>query len=167
MLLVLGVISGCGSSNDDTATSNEASTEADGNGNGNNEQASSEAGDVDCEAMIAALTTLGVGVQILAQLKTQSQYDLLNDDVLAFDPDEFDAAIVALAPLATVDNPLGSVSDSFALYSEANELARQNLAVDDPFTQAKGNELAALNEDLAAFLGAQIPISYARGELGC
>ena len=113
------------------------------------------------------MATLGAGIQLLAQLKTQSQYDLINDGVLLFDPDEFDAALAALDPLTKIDTPSGSVSESFALYAEANSLARQNLAVDDAFVQAKGNELAALNEDLETFLGRQVPISYAREEVGC
>jgi hypothetical protein len=163
MLLVLAVAaSGCGSDN--------------GNGNGNGADADQtevvEAtavanSEVDCDAVDEAATTFGLGVQILAQLQSQAQYDLVSEGTITFDPDAFDSALTALAPLDSVENPIGSVADSIALYRQANELARENLAVDDPFTEAKGDELAALIDDTGAFIAAQGPVTYAIDEAGC
>ncbi|MCP3993305.1 MAG: hypothetical protein GY724_29850 [Actinomycetia bacterium] len=124
-------------------------------------------GDIDCVALQEALVTVGVGVQLLAQLRSQAQYDAVQSGAVLFDPDDFDAALVVLRPLDDYDKPLGSVDEALDYYGEANALARQNLAVEDPFTEAKGEELAAMNEDLTDFLSRQSAISYAKGEAGC
>jgi hypothetical protein len=124
-------------------------------------------GAIDCGAIDGVTDTFGLGVQILAQLQTQDQYDLVKEGTLTFDVDEFDAALQVLGPLAAIETPLGSVAESLDFYAGVNSLARENLAVNDPFTEAKGNELLALNEDIGAFLGHQAPINFAITEAGC
>ncbi len=42
-----------------------------------------------------------------------------------------------------------------------------NLAVDDPFADAQGDELVALTGDIGGFLAAQSPISAAFDAAGC
>jgi hypothetical protein len=129
--------------------------------------AAPETGEIDCGSVGAALDTFGFGVQTLAQLRSQDQYDLVKEGTIVFDPDSFDAAITALRPLAAIETPVGSVAESLDLYAQANELARENLVVDDPFTEARGNDLLALIEDVPSFVGNQASISYAAGEAGC
>jgi hypothetical protein len=53
------------------------------------------------------------------------------------------------------------------LYEEAAQLTKENLAAADPFADAKGDELAALIEDVGAFLGGQLPLGMALDAAGC
>jgi hypothetical protein len=163
-LLVGAMLAGCAGNDEPTDASSDSA------GAGTTAVAPSDGattGAVDCGAIEGVKDTFGFGVQTLAQLQTQDQYNLVKDGTLAFDVDEFDAALQALAPLAAIETPLGSVTESLDFYAEANSLARENLAVDDPFAEAKGDDLLALNEDIGAFLGHQAPINYAVTEAGC
>lgn len=169
VLVVAGTLllaASCGASDeraDDQETTDEQTA-----GDDRTDAGDSQAIDgIDCAALQEALVTVGSGVQLLAQLTSQAQYDAVRSGAIVFDPDDFDSALAVLQPLDAYQNPLGSVDEALEFYGEANALARENLVVEDPFAEAKGDELAALNEDTAEFLGWQSAISYARDEAGC
>ena len=115
--------------------------------------------------MKTAAATFLVQVQYLAQLRTKDAYALIKDGTVHFDPAEMAGIIDDLRPLEGVDisslQPDGAVKKALDNYAAANDLAKQNLAVDDPFTQAKGQELADMTKDIAGFLGGQAAISEA------
>lgn len=126
-------------------------------------------GDVDCVAILDATQGLGVAVQLLAQLRTLEQYELIKDGTLNLDPAALLADIDILRALEGVDTPSSSVTVREALdtYQEAAELAQENLAVDDPFADAKGDELVVLTEDVGGFIGRQTAIGIALEGAGC
>jgi ABC-type glycerol-3-phosphate transport system substrate-binding protein len=165
----------CGGSDDGDAASDGADTTvaADGGDDGGDDSGGDDGGggDIDCATILAAAEGLGLPLQILAQLRTTAQYDLVKDGTLVFVPAETLDDIEAMRPLQDVDIPAGvtstTVEEALDLYEEATTLAQQNLAVDDPFTEAQGEELVALTQDTGAFLGGQAAIAFALDEAGC
>ena len=176
-LAVFLVLSGltltaCGGSSNKTATNSGAakSTTSSAASSGSDDGSStttagSGSGDVDCTAVKAAAAKFIVEVQYLAQLKNKDAYALIKDGTVSFDPTQMAADLETLRALEDVDisplQPAGAVKKSLDTYAQANDLAKQNLAVDDPFTQAKGQELADLTSNIADFLGGQAAISEA------
>jgi len=163
-------LAGCGGSSNHTTAGAQASssTTAGGSSGGSSTTTSgsgSGSGDVDCTAVKAAAATFIVEVQYLAQLKDKDAYALIKNGTVSFDPTKMAADLETLRTLEDVDisplQPSGAVKKSLDTYAQANDLAKQNLAVDDPFTQAKGQELADLTSNVADFLGGQAAISEA------
>lgn len=167
-LALLGAACGGGDDGgDDAADDTTATTASDDSGDdGGDDEAS---GDVDCPEVRDALEQLGLDVQVMAQLRTQAQYDLIARGTIELDADVTLAAIEVARALEVieVEGTLGTVEESLDLYEEAALLAKANLAVDDPFAEAQGEELAALTADLGAFLGAQAPVNAAFDAAGC
>lgn len=161
-VVLLAVASACssGDDGDDGATATTAPEASSGG---------APDGDVDCEVLVDAAQKVGFAIQILAQLHTQAQYDSVKSGVLDLQPEQTLADIETLRALEDVeiDAASGSVEASLDLYQEAAELAAENLAVDDAFADAQGDELSALVADLGAFLGNQVAVSAALDEAGC
>jgi hypothetical protein len=161
----VGCSKGSGADNGQpVASSSSGGGAADGGGSG--------AGAIDCAKVKPALANLVLAIQILAQMRTPEQYDLVKKGTVTFDPKQTAADLEAIRPLEGVNLPTalggpGAVKKSIDLYVQANDLATQNLAVDDPFTQAKGKELADLTKDTATFLRGQTAIAAALGEAKC
>lgn len=125
--------------------------------------------DVDCAAITEATQGLGLALQILAQLRTLDQYALVKDGTLVLDPAATLEDIDTLRALEGVEIQagFGSVKETLDTYEEAATLAQGNLAVNDPFADAKGDELAALTEDVAGFLGGQVALGFALDAASC
>ncbi len=153
-------------SSNGAAGSGSSSGSGDGAGSGSGSGSSS----VDCPSVKAAAAGFGLEVQFLAQLRTPDQYKLVKDGTVSFDAAKAQKDIATLRALENVPvkNPLGgSVKDALDVYAQAADLAQQNLAVDDPFTQAKGQELADLTKDTSKFLGHQVAIAMALDAAHC
>lgn len=165
-LALLGAACGGDDDGSDAAGDATTTTASDGDGDDGGDGGS---GDIDCPEVREALEQLGLDVQVMAQLRTQAQYDLITRGTIQLDADVTLAAIEVARALEVieVEGTLGTVEESLDLYEEAALLAKANLAVDDPFADAQGEELAALTADLGAFLGAQAPVSAAFDAAGC
>lgn len=162
---LLGV--GCGDDGDDGDDDGEASPDATTT-EGSTVDEDGGGGDVDCAVLRDASDELGRAVQPLAQLRSMDQYGLIEDGTISLDPAAALAAIVTLRAIEDVETPATSmtVKEALDLYQEAAELAQENLAVEDPFTDAKGDELAALTAEVG-FFGALTPILDALERVGC
>lgn len=165
-LALLGAACSGGDGDDDAADDAPTTTASDAGGDDGGD---GPAGDVDCPEVREALEQLGLDVQVMAQLRTQAQYDLIARGTIQLDADATLAAIEVARALEVieVEGTLGTVEESLDLYEEAALFAKANLAVDDPFADAQGEELAALTADLGTFLGAQAPVNAALDAAGC
>jgi len=168
LLIPALALSACGgSSKHSTATKDSSTTTASGSesGSASSSTTSGGSGDVDCTAVKTAAAHFIVEVQYLAQLRDKDAYALIKDGTVGFDPTKMADDIETLRGLEDVDisplQPAGAVKKALDNYEQANDLAKQNLAVDDPFTQAKGQQLADLTANTADFLGGQTAISEA------
>ncbi len=172
-LVVAGLGAACSSDDDgadvadrdETATSTADRDASDGAGA---DDAADDA-ELDCAALRAAAEGLGVDVQLMAQLRTAGQYTAIREGALTLDPGETLADIETLRVLEQieVEGGLGTVEESLDLYQQAALFTKANLAVDDPFADAQGDELVALTQDIGGFLAAQSPISAAFDAAGC
>jgi ABC-type glycerol-3-phosphate transport system substrate-binding protein len=164
------LIGACGGGDDDAAddaAGDETTVPAADDGGGGSDLG--DGGDVDCAAVTAALEGFGLDLQLMAQLRTPAQYALIKDGTLSLDPDKTLAHIEALRALEgfEIQGTTTSVEEALDVYEEAAQLTKENLAAADPFADAKGDELAALTEDVGAFLGGQLPIGMALDAAGC
>ncbi len=156
---VVSASSGGGSGSDTNKSANK-----DANASG------SESASIDCPSVKAAAAGFVLEVQFLAQLRTPAQYKLVKDGTVSFDAAKARKDIATLRALESVrvSSPIGgSLKDALDVYDHAAELAQANLAVDDPFTQAQGTELADLTKDTAGFLGHQVAIAMALDAAHC
>ncbi len=118
-------------------------------------------GSVDCTALSGdAGATYIVGIQLLAQLTTQDSVDSLKAGVLNYDPDAMGAILVKLKSLAG-HSILGDPGPDVDFYIQANDMAREILAVSGPVPQDKFDALKALEGDPGSFLGHQLSINAA------
>lgn len=163
------LVGACGGGDDDAsgdAAGDETTAPAADDGGGSDR---GDGGDVDCAAVTAALEGFGLDLQLMAQLRTPSQYALIKDGTLSLDPDKTLANIEVLRALEAfeIQGTTTSVEEALDVYEDAAQLTKENLAAADPFADAKGDELAALTEDVGAFLGGQLPIGMAFDAAGC
>jgi hypothetical protein len=140
-----------------TSASTEAPTEAQ-RGNG----------DVDCAKVTAALATLIVPLQLMAQVQDPSMVGTLKAGTSGpkVDPDQVLAALHDLHELDGVSSPLGSPKEAIDAYEDAAGALKTLLAKDSP-TQADVDAYNAHIGDLSAFLMHQSAISGAMGEAHC
>jgi hypothetical protein len=121
-------------------------------------------GSVDCTALSGdAGATYTVGLQLLAQMRSQDVVDSMKASGITYDPDAMAAILTKLKSLAG-HSVLGDPGPDVDFYLSANEKARAILAIDGPVPQAMFDDLAAFEGDLGTFLGRQISISSAYGE---
>lgn len=123
-----------------------------------------------CDALEEVALRLGTAVQVLAQLRSVDQYNLVKQGAVALDPSQVLADIDDLRVLqrTAIAEEHGTVRAALDTYASAARLARTNLAVDDPFAEGgKGPELVALIQDVRGFLRGQVAIGVALDTLGC
>lgn len=121
-------------------------------------------GSAECSALTdEALGVYGLGIQILAQLRSQNQVDLVRDGTLKYDPEAMESSLLALRGFNPVPGS-GEPSEAVDFYLGANDLAREILAIDGDVPQAKFDELIAYEGDLGNFIGRQLPINAAVSE---
>ena len=171
-LLLSGLaLTACGGSSNKTATGSQnvvkstTTTAADRSSGSDSGSDSSGSGDIDCAEIKADAATFLVQIQLLAQFRNKDAYDLVKSGTVTYDPAKMATILTDFESLEGVDlsplQPDGAVKKAIDNYSSANDLAKQNLAVDDPFTQAKGQELADMTKDIAGFLSGQTAIDEA------
>lgn len=121
-------------------------------------------GDFDCAVLDDPETqTYLLGIQILAQLRSQDQVDGIKSGSLTYDPDGVKRVLELLKGLPS-DGTLGDPGPDLDFYLEANEKARAILAVDGPVPQEMFDDLIAFEGDIGSFLGHQLSINGAVGE---
>jgi hypothetical protein len=139
-----------------------------GNATGSEPTADSPApaggGDVDCTALEGDdAAAFGVGIQLLAQLRTQSVVDSVKDGVIVYDPDAVERVLTKLKTLEG-HGVLGDPIPDVEFYLEANAKGRDILANEGPVPQASFDDLIAFEGDAGAFITRQISITAAYGE---
>ena len=118
----------------------------------------------DCsEITDEALGTYVLQIQILAQLRSQAQVNLVKDGTLKYDPDAMEASLLALRGFTPVPG-LGEPSEAVDFYLGANDLAREILAVEGDVPQEKFDALIAYEGEMGDFIGRQIAINAAVSE---
>lgn len=101
-------------------------------------------------------------IQIIAQIASQSQVDLIKSDLLAFDGPGLTAFLEGIKPLGGRDiPPFGDPADEIEFYLKATELATAIVAVEGPVPQEMFDELAAHNGDVQEFIMRQTSIAAA------
>jgi hypothetical protein len=123
-------------------------------------------GSVDCAALAGGdAASYSVGIQLLAQLRSQSAVDVIKEGTLVYDPDAMEAILTNLKSLA------GHGAEGFSdpgpdvdFFLTANSKARAILATDGPVPQSMFDDLASFEGDIGAFIMRQASISAALGE---
>lgn len=128
---------------------------------------SNGAGPVDCAAITAAMTEIGVPLQLLAQVRTPSTLAAIKEGTVGeLDIDAFLAAIDVIHALDPFDSPLGDPKVSLDAYEEAGNAMKALLEADAP-TQA---DIDAYNDTIGTipeFLGLQIALSGGMDAANC
>jgi hypothetical protein len=121
-------------------------------------------GSVDCTALTGdAGATYTVGLQLLAQMRSQAAVDSMKSSGVTYDPDAMGTILTKLKSLAG-HGVLGDPGADVDFYLSANERARAILALDGPVPQAMFDDLSAFEGAIGAFLGRQVSISAAYSE---
>jgi len=122
---------------------------------------------IDCTVLKApSIADYIVGIQVLAQLRSQDSVDLIKSGTLAYDPTVMESTLTALKALAGHGVPgLGDPGPDVDFFLGANSLAKDILATDGPVPQAKFDAIAAYEGDVGTFLGHQLSINAALGEV--
>ena len=133
-----------------TATTTSAATTPAGGG-----------GSVDCSALTGDdAGTYTVGIQILAQLRSQDVVDSIKAGGMTYDPEAMARILTKLKSLAG-HGVLGDPSADVDFYLAANEKARAILAVSGPVPQGMFDDIVAFEGDIGTFIGRQVSISAA------
>jgi len=118
-------------------------------------------GSVDCTAMSGdSAATYTVGVQLLAQLRSQDSVDLIKNGTVSYDPDAMGKILTKLKSLAG-HGVLGDPGKDIDVYIAANDKARDILAVSGPVPQAMFDDLSTIEGDVGSFIGRQVSINAA------
>ena len=104
-----------------------------------------------------------IGIQMLAQLRTQSVVDSIKEGVVVYDPDALERVLTKLKTLEG-HGILGDPMPDIEFYIEANAKAKDILAIEGPVPQASFDDLIAFEGDAGTFITRQISISAAYGE---
>ena len=128
---------------------------------------SNSSGGLDCAALGESLAATTTPLQILPQLKTADQWDLLNDGVLAFDAENFQAGIEGLRPLESLPENGAAVEEALDVYAEAGALVAEAQQSPDPASSEANASLGEVTSDVQTFLLYQVDISKAFDEAGC
>jgi hypothetical protein len=121
-------------------------------------------GDVDCTALSGDdAATYTVGIQLLAQIRSQDTVDSMKGSGLTYDPEAMDRILTKLKSLAG-HGVLGDPGPDVDFYLEANGKARDILAVSGPVPQSMFDDLIAFEGDVGDFITRQISISAAYDE---
>lgn len=123
-----------------------------------------------CDSLEEVAARVGIAAQLIAQLRSVDQYNLIKQGAVPLDPAQVLADIDDLRALqrTAVPDDLGTVRAALDTFAAATRLARDNLRVDDPFAEGgKGPELVALTQDVRAFLKGHVAIGVALDTLGC
>jgi hypothetical protein len=160
-LVLLALLAACGGDDDDDGDGGAASGSEDTVSVSEPDEADEAAsgGDVDCDAIESSRDLL-VGVQVLAQIRSQDQVDLIKEGTLAFDPDAFIAAMEEF-------RALGGVDDAVDVYVDAAGEAKVILANDGPVPQEDFDALEAITgpiDEVGSFLAHQATIGAAFSE---
>src|SRR5687767_12423374 len=124
-------------------------------------------GAVDCAEVRSALTTMGIPLQLMAQVRDPSSIQTLKEPPVGpIDMDAFLAAIADLRVLEAYPSPLGYVKDSFDSYEQAG-VALKGLLEEEAVTQADIDAYNAKIGPAGEFLAKQSAIAGAMGEAGC
>ena len=172
IVMMQGLIA-CGGSSDEASDSSDIDTPAasdnasDSGDSGDSGDSAESSGDLDCAAIQESLAATTTPLQIVAQLKTADQWDVLNDGVLAFDVEEFQAGVEGLRPLESLPENGAAVAEGLDVYAEAGALIAEAQQSPDPASTEANASLTALTEDVSTFLLYQADIGMALDEAGC
>jgi len=163
---VLAVLAttGCSSSEAKDAASESGGDASSADGGSSDDGTSS---DIDCAAVRESLTRFTVTPQLLAQLRTSNQWDLVESGSTDLKLDEFQEAIEGVRPLESLPENGADAKDALDTYTEAAQLAAEAQQSPDPVTSEAGVSLAALTEDVQAFLFHQASLAMAMDEANC
>lgn len=120
-------------------------------------------GNVDCSLLQdPQIQTDLLGIQVLAQLRSQDAVDTINDGVLTFDPVAFTSTLERLRVLSGHGvEGFGDPSEAVDFYEGASDIAAEILAVEGTVPQSMFDELIAYEGEVADFLYHQVAISAA------
>ncbi len=96
--------------------------------------------------------TYMVGVQLLAQLRTQGSVNLIKDGTLVYDPDSMNTTLQELKKLAGHDAGLGDPGPDVDVLIQANDQAKAILAIDGDVPESMFADLTAIEGDTGAFI---------------
>ena len=120
-------------------------------------------GSADCSTLTGSnATTFTIGIQLLAQLRTQDAVDLVKNGTANYDPDALGAILDSLKGLPK--GPLGDPGPDVDFYIQANDKAKAILANDGPVPQSMFDDLVAFEGDIGSFIGRQASITAAFSE---
>jgi hypothetical protein len=120
-------------------------------------------GSFECGALDgSAGATFSLGIQFLAQLRNQDTVDLVKDGTANYDPDALAAVLDSLDGLPK--GPLGDPAADLDFYRQANDKAKEILAVDGPVPASMFDDLVALEGDIGSFIGRQASITASYSE---
>jgi hypothetical protein len=124
------------------------------------------AGDIDCSIFDDEQFQVDMlGIQILAQLQSQSVVDTIKDGVLIYDPASMAITLEKLRVLAGHEVAgMGDPGEAVDFYLGANDIAAEILAVDGPVPQQLFDDLIAYEGDTADFLYRQVAFTAALDE---
>ena len=121
-------------------------------------------GSVDCTALSGDNgATYTVGIQFLAQMRSQDTVDMIKNGTVTYDPDVMGGILTKLKALDG-HGVLGDPGKDLDVFIAANDKARDILAVSGPVPQSMFDDLATVEGDVGSFIGRQISISAAYSE---
>lgn len=170
LLIAVFLLAAC-SGGDDSGSS--PTLPGDGGGNattddgGSDDGGSDGSGQIDCDTVTAALSDIGVPVQLMAQVRDPATLAAIKEGTVGnLDIDAFLAAIDVLHALDSFDGPLGDPKESLDAFEEAGTEMKALLAADAP-TQA---DIDAYNTTIGSagdFLGLQVAIAGGLDAANC
>ncbi len=177
LLCCVGFAGGCSSDDQNASPSSAASGTTDtakssgSTGPSGSTRASGNTGasgsGIDCAPIKQAASALTTPQQLIAQLKSPSQWKLLKSGPVKVDVDKYLSNLEALRPLESLPKNGPKLKESLDLYTQTGNLVKGALASPDPAASEQAAQLTPLIADTANYLGHQTSIGLAVDEAKC